>query len=103
MVAIKEGLNLKIHLIVSVVVISLGFFFKIRRLEWVALLIMISLVISLELINSAMENMVDLVTKERNSMAGKIKDIAAAAVLVVAVISVVVGILIFAPHLKPNT
>jgi diacylglycerol kinase len=58
-------------------------------------LIMIGLVISAELINTSLENLTDLVTKEYHPLAGKAKDIAAAAVLILSVISVIVGIIVF--------
>jgi diacylglycerol kinase (ATP) len=97
-VAVREQQNLKIHLVAAAIVIVLGFYYKIATAHWCVLLIMIGLVISAELINTAIENLTDLVTKDRHPLAGKVKDIAAAAVLVLSVISVIVGILIFAPY-----
>jgi diacylglycerol kinase len=93
--AFKEQLNIKIHLIIAVLVIVAGFYFNVTITEWCILIFAIALVISLELINTAIENLVDLVTLERKPLAGKIKDIAAAAVLVSAIASAVVGIIIF--------
>jgi diacylglycerol kinase len=97
--AVKEQRNLKIHLVVAVLVIALGFYFQITNIEWCILLLTIGLVIGLELINTAIENLVDLVTSERKPLAGKIKDIAAGAVLVAAVIAVVIGVVVFKEYL----
>jgi diacylglycerol kinase len=94
-VAFAEQLNLKIHSAITVVVIAMGFYFHITRTEWIILVLCIALVISLELINTAIENLVDLVTLERKPLAGKIKDIAAGAVLIASVASAITGIIIF--------
>jgi diacylglycerol kinase len=93
--ALKEQLNIKIHLVIALFVIAAGFYFHVTVTEWCILVFAIALVISLELINTAIENLVDLVTLERKPLAGKIKDIAAAAVLVSAIASAVVGMVIF--------
>jgi len=98
-VAVKDEPNLKIHLAMAAIVIGMGFYFKVSSVEWMVLLILIGLVISLELINSAIENLTDLVTKERLPLAGKVKDIAAAAVLTISVIALLVGIIIFKKYI----
>jgi len=98
-VAVKEEPNLKIHLAIAVVVIAMGFYFHISTIEWTVLLILIGGVISLELLNSAIERLTDLVTKERLPLAGKVKDISAAAVLVASVIALLVGITIFTGYI----
>jgi len=99
-VALKEELNLKIHLASTVVVVAMGFYYQIGRMDWMVLLTMIGLVIGFELLNSAIESLTDLVTKERLPLAGKVKDISAAAVLVISVIALVVGITIFAKYIE---
>lgn len=101
-IAFREQLNLKIQVAIAVVVIGAGKYFQISSMEWVALLLTIALVIGLELINTAIENLVDLVTTERKPLAGKIKDIAAGAVLIVSILSVIIGWLIFKPYLFPK-
>jgi len=92
---ITEQLNLKVQIAIAVIVIGAGFYFRITATEWCIILICIGLVIGLEMINSAIENLVDLVTLERKPLAGRIKDIAAGAVLVVSVITVIIGVIIF--------
>jgi diacylglycerol kinase len=99
-VAVKEERNMKIHLSTALLVISLGFYFKVSQLEWIILLIMIGLVIGAELLNTAIENLTDLVSPEKQALAGKVKDIAAAAVLFISFISVVVRFVIFAKYFK---
>lgn len=96
---IADQRNLKFQLTVAIVVVGAGFYVSITPLEWCIILICIALVIGLELVNTAIENLVDLVTMERNPLAGKIKDIAAGAVLTVSVISLIIGLIIFRKYL----
>jgi diacylglycerol kinase len=100
LVAFKEQRNLKVHTAIAIIVIVAGFYFSVQSWEWVVLLLCIGIVISLELMNSAIENLVDLVTQERKPLAGKVKDIAAGAVLVVSIAALIIGVIIFLPHLK---
>lgn len=99
LVAIKDQLNLRIHFVASAIVIVAGTYFQITATEWCLLLLTIGLVVSLELINTAIENLVDLVSPERNILAGKVKDIAAAAVLVSSIVALVVGLIIFPKYI----
>lgn len=98
-IAIKDEPNLRIHMVLAAVVISMGFYFRIDRVEWLILLILIGVVISLELINSSIENLTDLVTKEKLPLAGKVKDVSAAAVLVFSIVALAAGIVIFAKYI----
>lgn len=97
-IAFKEQLNLKIHAMATLLVFGFGFYFKITTTEWLVLLLTTSLVIGLELINTAIEYIVDLVSPEQNPLAGKIKDVAAGAVLTVAIGALVIGIVIFSKY-----
>ena len=92
----KEA-NMNIHLIMTVLVVICGFLFSISITEWMLCIVCFSVVISLEMMNSAIENLVDLVSPEKNNLAGKAKDIAAGAVLVAAICAAIVGLLIFVP------
>jgi len=98
--AFSEERNLRIHTVVASIALLMGFYFQITSLEWISLMLTIGLVISLELVNSAIENLTDLVTKEQHPLAGKVKDISAAAVLFASVISVIVGLLIFVKYFQ---
>ena len=91
--------NVKIHTVFTVVVVLFGVFFKIEALEWLALIITIALVIVCELINTSIEAVVDMITKEYNEKAKIAKDIAAAAVLFSAIISTIVGIIVFGDNI----
>lgn len=99
-VAIKKERNLKIHICIMVSVIICGFIFKISTTEWIICIILFGLVISLELVNTAIENVVDLVTLEKNPKAKIAKDVAAGAVLISAIASAIIGLIIFIPKLN---
>lgn len=97
--ALKEQRNLRIHLFISALVLAVAYLLEINFLEFSILLLCMGLVISLELVNSSIEELVDLISPEKKALAGKIKDISAAAVLVAAVTASMVGIIIFGSHL----
>ena len=96
---IADQRNLKFQLGVAVIVVGAGFYLSITAPEWSIILLCIAMVIGLELVNTALENLVDLVTLERKPLAGKIKDIAAGAVLIVSILSVIIGVIIFRKYL----
>jgi len=89
--------NMKIHIVVATLVVICGFIFNINTTEWIACLLCIGLVFGAEMINTAIENVVDLASPDYHELAGKAKDIAAGAVLICAIVSVIIGILIFLP------
>ncbi len=97
--ALKEEPNLKIHIIIALAIIVLGWFLNISRLEWLILTLTIGVVISVELTNTAIEALVDSFTSENHPGAKKAKDISAGAVLVVSVMAVVIGLMVFLPYL----
>lgn len=98
-VTIRDERNIKIHLFVTALVIIAGFVLHISYTEWLICLLLFALVISLELVNTAVEAVVDLVTQERKPLAGKAKDTAAGAVLWSAIIAAVIGCAIFLPKI----
>ena len=89
--------NMKIHIGISLLVIICGIAFNISITEWMFCLLCIGLVVGAEMFNTAIENVVDLASPELHPLAGKAKDIAAGAVLICAIISVIIGLLIFVP------
>ena len=91
--------NARIHAIAATMAVLAGFFFQISRMEWIAVVLCIALVLSLEALNTAIEHLTDLVSPEVNPLAGKAKDVAAAAVLLGAIGSILVGALIFLPKI----
>lgn len=97
---IRKERNMKIHCIAAICVVIAGVIFKISRIEWCLCLILFGMILSLELVNTAMEAVVDLVTEEYRPLAKLAKDTAAGAVLIAAIMAVLVGILIFLPKLS---
>ena len=91
--------NLRIHVTVTALVVIAGLALRINRLEWAVVAAMIALVIGLELLNTAIEALVDLASPSPHPLARVAKDTAAAATLVAALGSVVVGLIIFLPRL----
>lgn len=91
--------NGQFHLAAAIVVTAMGIFFHITPYEWVAVLLCIMVVTALEAMNSAVEYLTDLVSPDYHPLAGKVKDMAAGAVLMAAVGAAVVGVIIFGPYL----
>ena len=90
--------NLSFHLIAAMAVIIAGIVLGITRTEWIMVVMCIGTVIAAELFNTAIEKLVDLVSPERHPVAGRVKDIAAGAVLVCAVAAAIIGLIIFIPY-----
>ena len=91
--------NGKIQIIIGITAIALGFTVSLPSFQWLLVLFCIGLVISLEMINSAIEKYCDLVTTDFHPGIKTIKDVAAGAVLVASIMSLIVGLLIFIPAL----
>ncbi len=96
---IKTERNIKIHLFVTIMVLIFGFILKLSYTEWLICLLLFGLVTSLELVNTSIEAVVDLVTEDRKPLAKKAKDAAAGAVLYSAIIAAIIGVIIFFPKL----
>ncbi|MGT2958699.1 UDP kinase [Streptococcus bovimastitidis] len=98
--AVQEERNLKSHLLSALVAVLGGILLRISAIEWLFLFLAIFLVIAFEIVNSAVENVVDLASDYHFSMlAKKAKDMAAGAVLVMSLYAVITGIIIFAPKI----
>ena len=89
--------NGRIHLAITLTVLAAGLAFQILPIEWIVILLCIALVISLEMLNSALEKLCDMVQPNYHATIKVIKDVSAGAVLVATIISVVIGIIIFLP------
>lgn len=96
---IRKERNMRIHCLVVILVTAAGTFFGLTAMEWCICLLLFGMVISLELVNTAVEAVVDLVTEEKKPLAKIAKDTAAGAVLFTAVMAVIIGCIIFIPHL----
>lgn len=94
-----EEQNLKIQSLAGLVIILLGLYFKISRLEWIILILVIGIVILMEIVNSSIERITDVLKPRINGYVKEIKDIMAAAVMLASMIAIIVGIIIFAPYI----
>ncbi|AIZ62724.1 diacylglycerol kinase [Hymenobacter sp. DG25B] len=97
--ALASELHLRFHAVATVAVVALGFYCRLERWEWALVALAVGAVWSAELLNTAVEAIVDLVSPQHHPLAGRAKDVAAGAVLVVALAALVVGLLIFGPRL----
>ena len=97
--ALKQEPNLKFHFLAGFLVIILSFILNISQQDWIAIIILIGLVISVELTNTAIEAVVDQFVDRNHPGAKLAKDISAAAVLVSALTAALVGSIIFLPYL----
>jgi len=95
LIAIREEQNMRIHLVAIAVVTIAGIYLGLNAIEWAIIGLTIGLVISLEMVNSAIESIVDHLSPEFHKEAGKIKDLAAGAVLVAAIVATVIAVYIF--------
>lgn len=94
-----SGRNFRIQTAIGVMAIAMGAAFRITLWEWCVVLTLTGLVLSLELINTAIEKWIDHVSPEHGKTAGTVKDMAAGAVLVASIFSAITGLIIFIPHL----
>ena len=97
--AFKYEQNLTVHITATILVIIFGILFNISFLEWLIIFLCIGLVIATELLNTSIEATIDLVSPDKHPLAKVAKDTAAAAVLVFALTSIVVGLFIFVPKI----
>lgn len=95
----KAERNFRVHVLIAVIVLASAFYFRLSSLEWIFILLSIFGVFVLELINSAIERVVDLIVEDYHPLAKQAKDIGAAAVLVYAVMTVIIGFIIFLPKI----
>ena len=96
---VKTQPNAWIHLVATACAVALGFFCGLNRWEWCAIIFAIALVWVTEALNTAIEFLGDEITSERCEGIGRAKDVGAGAVLLAAIASVIIGAIIFVPHL----
>lgn len=97
--AFRHNQNMRIHVLSAVIIIILSVIFHISAFEMGILGVMILLVICTEMINTSIEEMTDLISKEHSKEAKIAKDVAAGMVLLTSIGAVIVGLLIFLPYL----
>ena len=91
--------NFRIHILIAALVVIAGFSFQIGRIEWICLLLIIAIVLTLEAVNSGIERICDIISLKYDKRIKIVKDIAAGAVLIAAIIAVIIGCLIFLPYI----
>ena len=96
---INHERNIKIQILFGIIACILGFLLHISIIEWVILILVIAVILALELVNTAIERTVDLVTRDYHELAKASKDAAAGAVLIMSLFSVIIGIVIFVPKI----
>ncbi len=95
----KTQHNFQIHIVFTIFVLAFSYILNISTFEWIAVIVVIGLVLSAEIFNTAIEEIVNFISHERNIKAGRIKDIAAGGVLVCSIIAFTTGVIIFLPKL----
>ena len=96
---LKNEHNTWIHLFATVAVIGAGIWFNLSMPEWICITFAIGLVFIAEGFNTAIEHLANAITLEKNELIKKAKDIAAGSVLIAALVSVIIGLIIFIPHI----
>lgn len=96
---IKHEPNMKIHVVVAILVVIMAFILKVSNIEWIILVLLIGAVLAAETINTTIENLVDMYTKEYDEKAKIVKDTAAGTVLILAITSAIIGLIIFIPKI----
>lgn len=94
--------NFRFHLLAVICVTLAGLYFSISASEWLTLIFTFNMILVAEMINTSIESIVDLITVERHQFAKTAKDVAAGTVLVSAVLSVIIGLVIFIPKIINN-
>lgn len=97
--AVGSQRNMKIHLLAAVVVFAMALWLQVALVEWAVLVMTVATVLVAEMLNTAIEAVVDLASPEFHDLAKAAKDIAAGAVLIAAICAVIVGGMIFGPLL----
>lgn len=95
-----SGKNFRIQCVIGFLVVILGITFGISVSEWLWVITMTGLVLAAEMFNSAIESIVNFISPDYHPLAGKIKDVAAGAVLILAFTAFVIGLIIFVPYLN---
>ena len=96
-ILLTEEHNSRVHFIVAICTIIAAFYFNIIVEEWIALIFAIGFVITVEIINSSIENICDFISPEKHDLIKKVKDLAAAAVLISVITAVIIGLIVFIP------
>jgi diacylglycerol kinase (ATP) len=91
--------HIHIHAVATVLVVAMGFYLKIDRVEWMAIVFACGIVWTAEAFNTSLEYLTDLVSPDFHPLAGKVKDVASAAVLISCIAATLIGGIVFFPYL----
>ena len=97
--AFRYERNMIIHLIAALAVLIVNYLLKISQTEWIVTVMLIGIVWSAEIFNTAIETLADRVTQERDPMIGRVKDLASGAVLIICFAAVICALIIYCPYL----
>ncbi|WP_299107770.1 diacylglycerol kinase family protein [uncultured Winogradskyella sp.] len=97
LILIRTEASIKVQLFIAIVITIAGFYFDISKSEWMAQLIMIGIVMSMEGMNTAVEYIADFIHPEYHKKIGLIKDVAAGAVFIASIIAVIIAGIIYLP------
>lgn len=95
----RSEVHARVHLLAMVLTSLAGYYYKISTNEWLVLCLFFAIIIALEIVNTAIEKLVDLVSPDYNKLAGQVKDLASGAVLWASFFAVIAAIIIFFPKL----
>ncbi|XKE78892.1 diacylglycerol kinase family protein [Oceanobacillus kapialis] len=95
----KSERNFRLHLLAAIIVIIAGFVVELSRIEWLFTVVAIGSVLSAESLNSAVEKMLDYLNPDVHPQAKIVKDVAAGAVLLTAVMATIIGVIVFLPNI----
>lgn len=93
--AFRSERNFRIHVVAVILVCALAWFWDLSQLKWIALFLVMALVLAMEIFNSAIERLVDILAPKTHSYAKEVKDLLAAMVLIVSIFAVIIGLIIF--------
>lgn len=95
----QEEHNFRVHLVAAILAMMLSYLLRISHYEWLAVIFAIGFVLVCELLNTAVEHLADFVCQEKNPDIKRIKDIAAAAVVLSSLTALLIGLIIFIPRI----
>lgn len=99
LILLKSEASIKIQVVIAILVTIAGFIFNISKTEWLAQILAIGLVMSIEGMNTAIEYLADFIHPDKHHKIGIIKDVAAGAVFIAALIAVIIAGIIYLPKL----
>lgn len=99
LILLKKDANFILHIIAAVLVCSAGWYFGLTKIEWLFIIVAVFSVLFMEVINTSLEYVVDLVTSDYHELAKHAKDTASFAVVLASIMSAVIGLVIFLPYI----